>query len=497
MDEVREIDGLNHYIGMKSLYEAAEFERSIAIPAVITMVVFLVIAALWHKRWTWILTIPAIGFPYIFLADLAFWMNHYGQNLDPYAPLSSAIKPFTPPVLGEGIIGQFSTIAHVDTWMVYGCRRRHSHPDWSSDSIGCISVETITGGIISCSVVSFRWTWVSIISLISLIIVNPVQAQNTLTVSANDLYTTIEAALNDASSGDIIEVHSGTYSAPLEVTKSVSLIGIGKPIIDGEGEGTTVIISANDVTFKGFIVRNTGTKNRREDSGIVIQADRVTVEDNILENVLYGIYFADAQDGVARNNTIRGYDLDPARRGDGMRVWFSSNVLLENNDVAITRDILIWFADDITIVGNTFHNARYGLHFMYSDQAHVENNRFTGNSVGTYLMYSTNLTLINNELSQNRGPSGYGIALKDMDNVVVKDNWLVGNRVGLYLDNSPALFEGTNQFSGNAFAYNDVGVTALPNVERNVFTGNSFLENTQQSGVRGRGTFTRQYLDAG
>lgn len=119
MDEVREIDGLNHYIGMKSLYEAAKFERSIAIPAVITMVVFLVIAALWHKRWAWILTIPAIGFPFVFLADLAFWMNYYGQNLDPYAPLSSAIKPFTPPILGEGIIGQFSTIAHVDTgWLM-------------------------------------------------------------------------------------------------------------------------------------------------------------------------------------------------------------------------------------------------------------------------------------------------------------------------------------------------------------------------------------------
>ena len=102
-------------------------------------------------------------------------------------------------------------------------------------------------------------------------------------------------------------------------------------------------------------------------------------------------------------------------------------------------------------------------------------------------MYSTNLTVIHNELSHNRGPSGYGIALKDMDNVVVKDNWLVGNRVGLYLDNSPALYEGTNEFSDNAFAYNDIGMTALPNVERNIFTNNTFLENTQQTGVRGRG----------
>jgi len=114
LDEVREIDGLNHYIGMRSLYDAAKFERSIAITAVIIMVGLLVVAAFWQRRWTWLLSIPALTFPFVFLADLAFWMTNYGQNLDPYAPLSSAIQPFTPPILGEGVIGQFSTIANVD-----------------------------------------------------------------------------------------------------------------------------------------------------------------------------------------------------------------------------------------------------------------------------------------------------------------------------------------------------------------------------------------------
>lgn len=114
LDEVREIDGLNHYIGMKSLYEAARLERSIAIPGVIVMIILLAVSALWRRRWTWVLSLPALLFPFIYLADLAFWMNHYGQNLDPYAPLSSSIRPFTPPILGEGVIGQFKTVASVD-----------------------------------------------------------------------------------------------------------------------------------------------------------------------------------------------------------------------------------------------------------------------------------------------------------------------------------------------------------------------------------------------
>lgn len=115
LDEVREIDGLNHYIGMQSLYDAAAFERSIAIPAVILMVILLVVAAFLRRRWTWLLAVPALTFPYVFLADLGLWMRYYGQNLDPYAPLSSSIKPFVPPVIGEGVIGQFKTVAYVDT----------------------------------------------------------------------------------------------------------------------------------------------------------------------------------------------------------------------------------------------------------------------------------------------------------------------------------------------------------------------------------------------
>jgi copper chaperone NosL len=119
LDEVREIDNLNHYIGMRSMYDAAPIERAIAIPGIITMVIALGIFAFVRRRWTWLLALPPLAFPVVFLADLAFWLNYYGQNLDPYAPLSTSIRPFTPAVLGESTIGQFRTVAYVDTgWLL-------------------------------------------------------------------------------------------------------------------------------------------------------------------------------------------------------------------------------------------------------------------------------------------------------------------------------------------------------------------------------------------
>lgn len=113
--DIHEIDGLNHYIGMRSLEEAATFERQISVAAITALALLVVAASFIRKRWAILLAIPALTFPAVFLADLWYWMRLFGQNLDPHAPLSSSIKPFTPTVLGTGHIGQFSTTASVSS----------------------------------------------------------------------------------------------------------------------------------------------------------------------------------------------------------------------------------------------------------------------------------------------------------------------------------------------------------------------------------------------
>jgi len=333
-----------------------------------------------------------------------------------------------------------------------------------------------------------------ILALLVALLAAPALAQNgeALVVSPQGPYSTIEAALADAPDGAVIEVRGGVYPAPLNIEKTVSLVGVDNPVIDGGGSGSLVLINAPDVVFQGFTLRNTGRSLDHEDTAVVVQSPRVTVADNVLEHVLFGIYFANAPQGIARNNTIRGIDdLDFSIRGDGIRVWYSDHVTLDGNEVSGGRDTLIWYANDITIENNHFHADRYGLHFMYSSRALIHNNVVENNTVGTYLMYSQGLTMRHNVIAYSRGPSGYGLALKDMDQVVVEDNLFVGNRIGLYLDNSPSLYEGYNTFSGNVFAYNDLGVTMLPAVERNIFQRNTFLENAQQAAVHGRGTMER------
>lgn len=119
--DVREIDGLNHYIGMRPLEDAAAMERFASVWAIVAMVLMVEGALFVHSRWAVLLTLPAALFPFAFLGDLQFWMAHFGQNLDPTAPLSSSVKPFTPTILGEGGIGQFRTFAEmgIGLWLAF------------------------------------------------------------------------------------------------------------------------------------------------------------------------------------------------------------------------------------------------------------------------------------------------------------------------------------------------------------------------------------------
>ncbi len=312
-----------------------------------------------------------------------------------------------------------------------------------------------------------------------------------LIVAPDGPFVTIEAALKVAATGDVIEVHGGMYAAPLVIEKSVTLTGIGQAIIDGQGEGSLVYILAPDVTLQGFEIRNSGNVQHHQDAGVVVEAQRATLRDNRIHNVLYGVLFNNAAGSVAQRNIIRGMGEDIGLRGDGFYIWYSNDISLLENTIVHTRDTLISYSNGLTISGNHFEDNRYGLHFMYNNGALVEGNTFVHNSVGSFLMSSHDATVQNNIFAYNRGSSGYGLALKDMDNVTATDNFFVGNIAGVYLDNSPSLVDVYNTFRGNTFVYNDEGVTSLPSVARNIFTENSFLENTEQVSMRGREILSR------
>ena len=109
--DVREVDSLNHYIGMRPLADAAKLEKSVSILALIALVLLVEGVAYIHSKWAALIALPAVLYPFIFLADLYYWLHRFGTDLDPTAAMSNSVKPFTPPLLGHGLIGQFESHA--------------------------------------------------------------------------------------------------------------------------------------------------------------------------------------------------------------------------------------------------------------------------------------------------------------------------------------------------------------------------------------------------
>lgn len=108
--DVREINMLNHYIGMAPLDQAAMFERRMASVAVSAIAAAICVLALVRGRWpAWLATALAAGLPFGFVADTLYWLQRFGHSLDPHAPLR--IAAFTPQLFGNGAIGQFMTFA--------------------------------------------------------------------------------------------------------------------------------------------------------------------------------------------------------------------------------------------------------------------------------------------------------------------------------------------------------------------------------------------------
>jgi copper chaperone NosL len=129
--DVRELNILNHYIGMKSLDLAALTERRLAAPGIgLIAALSVVLTLLTGRRMSWLIAAVGAAFPITFIIDSQYWLYHFGHALDPKAPIR--LPPFTPQMFGEGQIGQFMTWARPDPgfWIAMG-------------GVGCLVVAAI------------------------------------------------------------------------------------------------------------------------------------------------------------------------------------------------------------------------------------------------------------------------------------------------------------------------------------------------------------------
>lgn len=311
----------------------------------------------------------------------------------------------------------------------------------------------------------------------------------TLTVGGGDAqFPSVQEAIDVASSGDVIQVRAGVYTGNLILNKQITIEGIDRPVLRGQGSGSVVMIVADGCAVRGFIIEHCGGDLTSEDSGILLKSSNNLIEDNKLQDILYGIYLYSSHGNTLRRNQIRGRaELKEGERGAGLHLWNSPDNIIEDNIISEERDgIYIQNCNGNQIRRNRVTNLRYGLHYMFSDRNVFEDNYFSNNVAGAAIMYSNKIEFRRNAFIHNRGFSSFGILFQECNELLAEENFIVDNATGIFME---ALRK--TSFRRNTIANNDVALQMFSNSDANVFTENNFVNNLSPLQLIGKSSTTR------
>jgi len=309
----------------------------------------------------------------------------------------------------------------------------------------------------------------------------------TSATAAGDLQDLVDAT----ATGGVLRPPPGQYEGAIEIDRPMTIEGGGVVELDAQGVGSVIRIRGEGITLRGFTIRGSGENHDTLDAGISVRGNRNVIEDNTIEDCLFGIDLGQSNDNTIRRNRIESKALDLGVKGDGIRLWYSRGNEILDNEIRNVRDVVVWYSGGNRIARNSVSNSRYALHFMYSERNVVEDNRYSENMVGIFLMYSDGVEVRRNEITRCPGATGMGVGFKESSNVLLEDNTILRCATGIYLDISPYEPDTTNRFLGNRIGYNSVGVMFHSDWHGNVFEENDFEDNFTQVAVRGGGGATR------
>lgn len=514
--DVSEINLLNHYIGMKPLKWNEIPERVLWTPALIAAVIAAVIAAISRNKvvrrvlctFMWL-------FPVGVIADIQFRLYQYGHDLDEGAALR--VPKFTIWVFGPTKVWNFETwtrpgiglllllaAAAVVTFGPTIVPRLRT-----SEAAPAVMAALLLLGIMAAPAVAQEGTHDHHAMVEDLNSKDGPSKQEPekervyrhaihLDVAAGD---DLQKALEEVPLGSHVVLAPGTYLGSFEITRPLTLVGEGATL-HGDGSGSVLTISANDVHIEGLVVAHSSPGPVGSPSGIAVRGDDVSLIGVSVTDSYIGISVQGA-DGVHIEDTTvtgrGGEDLgdtehavseSPAPgaredmaegRGDGIALVNSKNVLIRGSSVMKTRDgVYLSFAKHVMLDGNVIADGRYGLHSMYSEDLTIASNRLSDNVAGMVMMYGGRVFVIDNHLVDNTSAStGFGLLIKDVATLEVAKNIIEGNRVGIHVEGPPGAMPEDQRFVLNTVALNGVGVAVFPSAIA-TFSGNSFVENYVQ-----------------
>lgn len=193
----------------------------------------------------------------------------------------------------------------------------------------------------------------------------------------------IQAAINAAPAGAVIEVAEGTFTETLAISKSLTLKGAGpgKTILDGRlgvpaRRPTIRVNNTSKVTITGFTIQD-GRRNIEVDNAQEV----LVVNNHILRGIRQNVLFNNKASGEIRENEILDAKLEEPGLGRGINVVRSEVKILKNRIARSEAFGIILFASKADIRENVLEDNAISSILVNHIEGEPSNVEIVGNTI--------------------------------------------------------------------------------------------------------------------
>lgn|GEM_PF-6489543 len=376
----------------------------------------------------------------------------------------------------------------------------------------------MSGGQNEKAAVEMRGCSALVFLCILLVLVVHTGLAKTLEVPAQ--FSTIQAAIAVASSGDTIHIASGTYYETLHISKSITVKSTAV-VVNGRVPkerliATIRISNTSDVHIRGITVTNgymgisiedsanvalsNVVVSANESSGIIVRDSSVTMTGcEIASNGLIGLAARDASFVTVVNSTISrnafagvyvcrsNADLNDSsiehtelffgEGGDGIRVRNESIVTVERSKISdnIGQGISCMFHSTLSLIESSISHNQIGIDLGWAE-ANIQDCVISNNHGGIFVKSFCSAAIEGNTI---HGNAIGGIGVDASSPLIVNNDIMQNDDTGIYLYNGSQAAVRRNEIYDNGAAGIEVDDSG-PIIENNV------IRDNRRSGVNFR-----------
>jgi beta propeller repeat protein/parallel beta-helix repeat protein len=300
-------------------------------------------------------------------------------------------------------------------------------------------------------------------------------------------FKSIQEAVNNSSSGDLILVYPGFYNECVDIWNNVSILSVS-----GNPEDTTVRafkLSANNITLSGFRVQEHLNLQGPANNNWHDKIENCTVKNNILES---GIGADNCDNSTIEKNTILKSGIYISGSGRDSTNTVSDNLIV-SGDILVSHGPYSFLLNNSLleggiglistsgkILGNYISNdLKVGISLIEGSSSDIENNTIVNCSVGIYPnWFSGGNKIYNNTLIHNNE----GIIVRNSGGNSILNNTISKNNIGILVGGSAIDGAVANSILNNTISNNNIGISLEDDSTGNLVANNR-VELNKQYGV--------------